>query len=152
MATLTRYNPFRDLEEFTGLRMFEDTVNRLLNEPASTRPWAPPVDIMESENELVIKADLPEIDLKDVDIRLENNQLSLKGERKFESKKENGGYHRIERSYGSFVRYFTLPNTVDTEKVNASYRDGVLTIVIPKKEAAKPRQVKVEVQSNGGAK
>ncbi|MBX9603192.1 MAG: Hsp20/alpha crystallin family protein [Bryobacteraceae bacterium] len=110
------------------------------------------MDIMESENELVIKADLPEIDLKDVDIRLENNQLSLKGERKFESKKENGGYHRIERSYGTFVRYFTLPNTVDTEKVNASYRDGVLTIVIPKKEAAKPRQVKVEVHSNGGSK
>ena len=141
---ISRYNPFTELENFpTGLRLFQDTVNRLLSEPSSARPWAPAVDIFETENELVLKADVPEIELKDIDIRIENDTLTLKGERKFTA--EGGGYHRIERSYGSFVRAFSVPNTVDTEKVKADYKNGVLTVMLPKKEVAKPRQVKIEV-------
>lgn len=146
--SVTRYNPFHELEAWPGIRLFEDTMNRLLSEPATARPWAPAVDILETENELVVKADLPGVDLKDVDIRIENGTLSIKGERKFEEKKENGGYHRIERSYGSFARYFSLPDTVEAEKVNAAYKEGVLTVTLPKKEIAKPRQVKVEVHPN----
>lgn len=143
---ITRYNPFADPEDFpTGIRLFQDTVNRLLSEGGTARPWSPAVDIFETENELVLKADVPDVELKDIDIQLENGTLSLRGERKFESKKSEGGYHRLERSYGSFERYFTLPDTVDTEKVKADYKNGVLTVTLPKKEVAKPKQIKVQV-------
>ncbi|MCC7498610.1 MAG: Hsp20/alpha crystallin family protein [Bryobacterales bacterium] len=101
--------------------------------------------MFETENELVVKADLPDVDQKDIDINVENGTLALKGERRFEKKTDNQGYHRIERSYGSFVRYFGLPDSVDTEKVRAEYKNGVLTVTLPKKEAAKPRAIKVEV-------
>ena len=149
MALIRRNDPFNDIWSFpAGLRLFEDTVNRLLTEPASTRPWAPAVDILENENELVIKADLPEIELKDIDIEVENGTLTMKGERKFERKDENGGYHRIERNYGSFMRCFSLPDTVDTEKVKAEYKNGVLAITLGKKEVAKPKTIKVEAVSN----
>jgi len=104
------------------------------------------VDILETENELVLKADLPDIDLKDVEIQVENGTLTVKGERKFE-KRDTGkeGYHRIERSYGTFVRCFSLPETVESDKVGAEYKNGVLTITMPKKELAKPRAIKVKV-------
>jgi HSP20 family protein len=144
---IAKYDPFADLENFpSGLRLFQDTVSRLL-EPTS-RPWAPPVDILETENELILKADLPDVDQKDIDIQMENGTLTLKGERRFEKKEGKHGYHRIERSYGSFVRYFTLPETVDAERVRADYKNGVLSITLPKKEVAKPRSVKVEVSNN----
>ena len=147
--TLMKYDPSDVLGDFpTGIRLFQDAVSRLLSEPASGRPWAPPVDILETENDLVLKADLPDVDLKDIDIQVENGTLTFRGERKFE--KNNGGkdgYHRLERSYGSFVRCFSLPETVDTEKVGAAYKNGVLTISMPKKEVAKPRSIKVEVAS-----
>ena len=146
--SVTRYNPFRELEAWPSIRLFEDTMNRLLSEPAAARPWTPAVDILETADDLIVKADLPGVDLKDVDIRIENGTLSIKGDRKFEEKKENSGYHRIERSYGAFVRYFSLPDTVDAEKVNAAYKEGVLTVTLPKKELAKPRQVRVEVRAN----
>ena len=143
--SVTRYNPFAEGEDFpAGLRLFQDTVNRLLSEPSNARPWAPAVDILETENELVIKADVPEVDLKDIDIQIENNTLTFKGERKFES--NGGGYHRIERGYGAFVRAFTVPSTVDTENVRADYKNGVLTVTLPKKEMAKPRQVRIEAR------
>ena len=142
---INRYSAFGDTDSLpTGLRLVHDTLNRFLTEPSSARPWAPAVDILETENDLVIKADVPEVDLKDIDIEIENHTLTLKGQRKFES--NGNGYHRIERSYGSFARYFSLPDTVDTEKVKADYKNGVLTVTLPKKEIAKPRQVKVEVQ------
>jgi HSP20 family protein len=145
---VVKYNPFADLEDFgTGIRAFQDTVNRMLSEP-SARPWTPAVDIYETENELVLKADLPEVDMKDIDVRMENGTLALKGERKFERNENQKGYHRIERSYGSFVRYFTLPETVDPEKVRAAFANGVLTITLPKKEVAKPKTIKVEVNHN----
>jgi HSP20 family protein len=142
---LMRHNPFTDVDDFpTGLRVFQDTVNRLLSEPA-TRPWSPPVDIFETENELLLRADLPGLDIKDVDIQVENGTLALRGERKYQNESKEGGFHRIERSYGSFARYFTLPDTVDTDAVKADYKQGVLTVTLPKKEVAKPKQIKVQV-------
>ncbi len=145
---IVKYNPFQtEFDEFPGLRLFQDTVSRMLSEPAA-RPWSPSVDILENENELVLKADLPEVDPNNVEIRLENGTLTLKGERKFEEQKNGKGYHRIERSYGSFVRAFSLPDTVDSEKVRADYKAGVLTITLAKKEVAKPKSVKVEISNN----
>jgi HSP20 family protein len=114
------------------------------NEPRAARPWSPSVDIFETENELVLKADLPEVKLEDIEVRVENQTLTVKGERKFERDETNRGYHRIERSYGVFERSFTVPATVDADKVGADYKNGVLTVKLPKKEAAKPRQVKIE--------
>jgi HSP20 family protein len=144
---IVKYNPFHtEFDEFPGMRLFQDTVSRMLSEPAS-RPWTPSVDILETENELVLKADLPEVDPNKVEIQLENGTLTLKGERTFEEHKNGkGGYHRIERSYGSFVRAFSLPDTIDPEKVKADYKAGVLTVTLPKKEVAKPKSVKVEIQ------
>jgi HSP20 family protein len=133
-------------DPINSLRLFEDAVTRLMSEPRTSRPWSPAVDIVETENELVLKADLPDVQLQDIDVRVENQTLSIKGERKFEKDFADKGYHRIERSYGSFMRSFAVPNSVDTEKVSADYKNGVLTIALPKKEAAKPKQVKVEVK------
>ncbi|MDE3195867.1 MAG: Hsp20/alpha crystallin family protein [Acidobacteriota bacterium] len=115
-------------------------------EPSTGRPWAPAVDILETEDAITLKADVPQVNVKDLDIRVENNTLTLRGSRKFEKDEKVKGWHRIERSYGDFVRTFALPNTVDTEKVGADYKDGVLTVKLPKKEAAKPRQVKVAIE------
>ncbi len=143
---ITKYNT--DLEDFpTGLRVFQDSLSRLLSEPTS-RPWSPPVDIFETENDLVLKADVPEVDPKNVSIQMENGTLTLKGERKFDEQKNGRGFHRIERGYGSFVRAFSLPDTVDPEKVKADYKNGVLTVTLPKKEVAKPRTVNVEISNN----
>ena len=142
-------NPFfGTLGDFAApLRSFEDTINRILNEPASRRPWSPAVDIQETENAIIVKADLPEVNEKEIEIRIENGTLSLKGERKFENEESaKGGYHRIERSYGKFARYFNVPETVEADKVQAQYKNGTLTVTLPKKEVAKPRTIKVEVQ------
>jgi HSP20 family protein len=119
-------------------------LNRFFAEP-NGRPWIPPVDIHETDNELVLKADVPEMDMKDIDVHMENGTLTVRGERKFEEKKKEGGWHRVERSYGSFERVFTMPDTVDPEGVKADYKNGVLTVTLPKKEVAKPRQIKVQV-------
>jgi HSP20 family protein len=146
---IVRYSPFTDFEPFTGMRAFQDTVNRLFAEPnAGGRPWVPAVDILETEHALIVKADVPDLKFEDVDVRLENGTLTLRGERKFEETKEEGGWHRVERSYGKFERSFTLPDTVDPEKVKADYKAGTLTVTLPKKEIAKPRQVKVQVSQN----
>jgi HSP20 family protein len=147
---IMKYTPFANsgFEDFpTGLRLFQDSVARLLSEPSS-RPWTPSVDVFENEQDLVLKADLPEVDPKEVSIEVENGTLTLKGSRKFEDTQDNRGYHRIERSYGSFVRAFSLPDTVDPEKVKADYKNGVLTITLAKKELAKPRTIPVEITSN----
>jgi HSP20 family protein len=137
----SHYDPL--VQTFRG---FEDALTRFFNEPHSNRPWSPAVDIFESENELVLKADIPDVDLKDIDVRVENQTLTVAGERKFQKNDSVKGYHRIERNYGNFVRSFSIPNSFDTDSINATYRNGVLTVTLPKKEAAKPRQVKVEVQ------
>lgn len=145
--SITRYSPFVDFDSFpSGLRLFQDSVNRMFAEP-NARPWVPPVDIQETENELVVKADVPDVDMKDIDVRMENGTLTIRGERKFEAKKNEGGWHRVERSYGSFERAFTVPETVNPEAVKADYKNGVLTITLPKKEVAKPRQIKVQVNA-----
>jgi HSP20 family protein len=146
---MIKYTPFSsEFEEFpAGLRLFQDSISRLFSEPAS-RPWSPAVDIYETENELVLKADLPDVDPKNVGIQVENSTLTLKGERKFEQEKNGKGFHRLERSYGSFVRAFSLPDTVDPEHVKADYKNGVLTVTVPKKEVAKPRTINVEVSNN----
>src|SRR5579872_1213166 len=133
-------------DPLVGLRMFEDAFSRLLSEPRTGRPWSPAVDIFETESALTLKADVPDVDLKDIEVKVENQTLTIKGERKFERDENTKGYHRIERSYGAFHRSFSLPETVDTEKVAAEYKNGVLSISLPIKEAAKPRQVKVEVK------
>ena len=142
--SLTHFDPLATVP--SSFRFFEDAMTRLLSEPRGTRPWSPAVDILETENDLVLKADLPDVKLEDIEVRVENQTLSLKGERKFEKEENSKGYHRIERSYGTFARSFSLPPTVDAERVGAGYVNGVLTVTIPKKEAAKPRQVKVEVK------
>ncbi len=148
MRTLTRWEPFR------GATALQDQVNRLFGdvferagEESSLTAWAPSVDIYETEHELVVKADLPEVDPKDLDIRVENNILTIRGERKFEKKVSEENYLRVERSYGSFARSFTLANTVNSEAIKADYQNGVLTLGIPKKEEAKPKQIKVNVGS-----
>ena len=144
-----KYTPFtNDLEDFpTGMRLFHDSLSRLFSEPAS-RPWSPAVDIYETENALILKADLPDVDPKNVGIQLENGTLTLKGERKFEQQENGKGFHRVERSYGSFVRAFSLPDTVDGENVKADYKSGVLTVTLAKKEVAKPKTINVEISNN----
>src|SRR3954469_5459374 len=136
--SLSQYDPL------ASLRAVENAFSRFLNEPAANRPWAPSVDIYETENNLVFKADVPDVDPANIDVRVENQTLTIAGERKFESDSNEKGYHRIERSYGNFVRSFAVPNAFDTDNINAAYKNGVLTVTLNKKEAAKPRQVKVE--------
>ena len=134
-------------DPLANLRLFEDAFSRMLNEPQSNRPWTPAVDIFETANDLVLRADLPDVELKDIDVRVENQTLTIAGERKFEQQDSVKGYHRIERSYGNFVRSFAVPNSFDTEHIGASFKNGVLIVSLPKKEAAKPRQIKVEVSA-----
>ena len=129
----------------SNVRLFEDAFTRLLSEPRANRPWSPAVDIFETENELVLKADLPDVDQKDIDVRIENQTLTIEGQRKFEAEDAGKGYHRIERSYGHFVRSFAVPQKFETEKITAAYKNGVLTVALPKREAAKPKQIKVQV-------
>lgn len=146
MRTIARWEPFR------GVSTLQDQINRLFNEgfertkeESSLSAWAPAVDIYETEHELVVKADLPDVDPKELDIRVENNLLTIRGERKFEKKVSEENYLRVERSYGSFARSFTLANTVNSEAIKADYQNGVLTLTIPKREEAKPKQIKVNV-------
>jgi len=137
IMSLSHYDPL------AGLRAFESAFSNLL-EPQTNRPWTPSVDIFETENELVLKADLPDVDLKDIDVRVENQTLTIEGERKFEQSANNKGYHRMERSYGRFVRSFAVPSSFDAENINAAYKNGLLTVTLVKKEAAKPRQIKIQ--------
>ena len=139
------YSPASSVDPFQGLRFFEDAVSRLSSEPRTNRPWSPAVDIFETEDAVTLKADLPDVKTEDIDIRVENGSLTLKGLRKFVKDEIVKTHHRIERSYGEFVRSFALPSTVETDKVGAEYNNGVLTITLPKKETARPRQVKVEI-------
>jgi len=146
-STLTQFHPFR------GVSTFQDQVNRLFTEAfdrssseANLTAWAPAVDIYETEHELVVKADIPDIKPEELDIRVENNILTIRGERKFEKNVSEDNYLRVERSYGSFSRSFSLANTVNAEAIRADYKNGVLTLNIPKREEAKPKQIKVHVE------
>ncbi len=130
-------------------RLFEDTLLRGRTGDSALTTWAPSVDIYETEHELVVKADLPDVNEKDLDVRVENNILTIRGERKFEQSVSEDNYLWIERAYGSFSRSFSLANTVNTEAIKAEYRNGVLTVRMPKREEAKPKQIKVSVTSDG---
>lgn len=149
-ATISRFDPFR------GEAPLQQQINRLFSEAfdrsseeGNLTTWAPPVDIYETEQELVVKADLPDMKPEEFDIRVENNILTIRGERKFEKKVEEGNYLRVERSYGAFSRSFALANTVKTEAIKAEYKNGVLALSIPKREEAKPKQIKVKVEGTG---
>jgi HSP20 family protein len=154
MNTVVRYEPFR------GLSTLHDQVNRLFNESmlrghadeSAITTWAPAVDIYETPNELVVKADLPEVEEKDIDVRVENNLLTIRGARNFEKSITEDNYLRVERAYGSFSRSFSLPNTINAEAIKAEYKNGVLTVNLPKREESKPRQVKVSVNSKANGK
>ena len=149
MHSINRWEPFRNVSSLQEQvnRLFEGTFSRKSDDSTLTA-WAPAVDVYETENELVIKADLPDISEKDLDIRVENNMLAVRGERKFEQQVKEDSYLRMERSYGSFSRSFSLPNTINTEAIQADYRNGVLTVTLPKRVESKPKQVKVNV-TNG---
>lgn len=147
------------LTPFRGFSTLQDQINRVFNEAFERRgeesnltSWAPAADIYETENELVVKADLPDIDPKDLDIRVENNILTIRGERKFSRNINEENYLRVERAYGTFSRSFALSNTVNTESIRAEYQNGALTLHVPKREEAKPRQIKVNVESAPSAK
>ncbi len=153
MTTITRLQPFR------GFSTLQDQVNRIFNqtvqnqgEESALTAWAPSVDIFETPNELVVKADLPDVDEKDIDVRVENNLLTIRGERKFDKSVSEDNYLRIERTYGTFSRSFSLPNTVNPESIRAEYKNGVLTVSLPKREESKPRQVKVNITTASNAK
>jgi HSP20 family protein len=146
MTVLTRWEPFR---EFSSL---QDRMNRLFRDTygteedsLTTTAFAPPVDVYEDEHNITLKIEVPGIDEKDIDVRLENNTLTVQGERKFEKEEKEENFRRVERRYGSFTRSFTLPNTVDAENVTANYEKGVLKIQLAKKSEAKPKQIKVNV-------
>jgi HSP20 family protein len=143
MTTLTPFRGATTLQEQLN-RLFNDAFERTAGESNLTA-WAPAVDIYESEHELVVKADLPDVDAKDLDIRVENNILTIRGERKFEKKIDQQNYLRVERAYGAFSRSFSLANTVNSEAIKADYQNGVLTLSIPKRDEAKPKQIKVNV-------
>ena len=143
---VVRWDPFRDLN------MLQDRMNRLFDdtgrtwrpdEPAATTTWSPAVDIFETEAEIVVKAELPGMERNDIAVNLEKNVLTVRGERRFAKETKDDNYHRIERSYGGFSRAFAIPATVDEEKIKADYKDGVLKIVLPKKEQAKPKQIRI---------
>jgi HSP20 family protein len=153
MRTMNRWEqPFRGattLQEQIN-RVFGDGVGRT-GEESNLTPWAPCVDIYETENELVVKADLPDVNPQDLDIRVENNILTIRGERNFEDKVNEDNYLRIERTYGSFSRSFSLATSVNSEAIKADYQNGVLTLSIPKREEAKPKQIKVNVGTHAMA-
>jgi len=152
---IVRWEPFRELLST------QDRFNQLFNQTFSQvfgpegkeltkGSWAPAVDIYETGNNLFIKAELPGIDPKDVDVRVENGTLSISGERKIEKDVNEGNYHRVERSYGSFVRSFNLPPTISTDNVQAEYKDGILTLTMAKREEAKPKSIKIQVAGSEG--
>ena len=148
MTLVTRWDPFRELSAL------QERMNRLFQESAGSGAetslttagaFIPPVDVYEDEHGLRLKLEVPGIEEKDLDIRIENNVLSVRGERKFEKEEKEENFHRIERRYGSFVRSFSLPTTVDQESVSADYKNGVLSLGLTKKAEAKPKQIKVNI-------
>jgi len=146
---IVRWNPFRDMMNLRSEmnRLFDDfrSESPYESEGLTYSPWQPAVDIYEDTESVIIKADLPDLDQKSVTLRVENRNLLIKGERKLEKEEKKENYHRIERAYGSFQRSFTLPETVDVEKISAETKNGVLSIVLPKKPETKPKQIDIKV-------
>jgi HSP20 family protein len=125
-------------------RLFDETLSHIWKEEVPRRIWSPPVDILERENEVILKVDLPEMNQNDIEIKVEENTLIIRGERKFIQETPYGNYLQIERPYGTFQRTFAIPRMIDLEKIKAAYKDGVLRIVLLKKEEVHPKQIVVE--------
>jgi HSP20 family protein len=144
---VTRWEPLKDLMALQERmnKLFDETFSRGAQD-VDTGAWSPPVDIMEQGDEIIIKMEIAEVDQKSIDIKVEGNALTIKGERQLEEGTKREDYIRLERPYGTFSRSFSLPTTVDYEKVKASHKDGILRIALPKKEETKPKQIKVEVE------
>jgi len=148
---------FRNLVTTDPFRVFQQRLNRLFGEDFgrlmpvgeenwSLATWTPTCDIYETENEIVVKAELPEVKKENVYVSFENNVLTIRGERKFEEETKRENYHRLERSYGEFVRNFALPNFIDPSKINAEFKEGMLRVTLPKREEAKPKQVEIKIK------
>ena len=157
MTTMTRFVPFRS--PLADVAVLQNRLNSIFNdfarpddaqEALSAGNFVPAVDVYEDEQKLVLKLEVPGIKQEDLDVRLENQTLTVKGQRKFESEEKEENFHRIERRFGSFARSFTLPVSIDTASVAAKYENGVLAIQLAKKEAAKPKQVKIEIGNGAG--
>ena len=148
---ISRHDPFRDLFQLQDqlFRTFDQTYGRRADEPQRdlSASWSPLVDVFEDHDGITLKVELPEVDAKDVDIQVEGNSLTLRGERTLEKADQRDGYHRIERTYGAFSRSFALPTSVDVEHITADSKDGVLRIVLPKKAETRPRQIKVQAEA-----
>lgn len=147
---IVKYDPFRDLRSLQDEmnRLFSGTFSRGGQDEIMRGAWSPQVDIFENKDQIVLEAELPGMKAEDVNISIENNVLTLYGERKFEKKDEQDNFHRVERSYGSFTRSFTLPPTVSSESADAEFENGVLRLTLAKREEAKPRRI--EIKANGG--
>ena len=149
--SITRYDPFRDLRNLQEEvnRLFTGNVGRGFDDEGIARgSWSPSVDIYENKDHVILEAELPGMNREDFDLSVENNAITLRGERRFEKKDETDNYHRVERAYGSFTRSFTLPNTVTAEGATADYRNGVLRVTLPKREETKARRI--EIKGEGG--
>ncbi len=144
--TVVKWEPFRDLIAMQDrmTRLFDDTLSRLWKTEMAQGVWSPSVDIVERANEIVLKMDIPEMDQNEIDIKVEEGTLIIQGERKFVKEAAEENYLQLERPYGTFRRSFTVSRVIDQEKIKASYKDGVLMIVLPKKEKIYPRQISVE--------
>jgi HSP20 family protein len=149
MTVLTRWDPFREFNTLQDRmnRLVRDSFGDAREEALTTSTFAPPVDVYEDEHNITLKFEVPGIDEKDIDVRIENNMLTVHGERKFEKEEKEENFRRVERQYGSFTRSFTLPNTVNTDSVQAHYDKGVLKVQLAKRAEAKPKQIKVNVGS-----
>ena len=148
---IVRWDPYRELTSFADRfnRTFGAPVSRERDEEMSLGAWMPPVDISEDQDKIRLTTELPGVREDQVTIQMEGGVLTLRGERKFEDEKQGRNFHRVERSYGQFVRSFTLPNDVDREKIRATFSDGILEIEIPKREDARPRQIKISAGNSG---
>lgn len=147
---IVRYDPFRDLRSLQDEvnRLFSTNLSRVFGDEGIARgAWNPTVDIYENKDQIVIEAELPGMSREDFDLAFENNVITLRGERKFEKKDESDNYHRVERSYGSFTRSFTLPPTVSGDGISAEYRNGVLRVTLPKREEVKARRIEIQGES-----
>ena len=144
--TLVKWEPFRELMAMQDrmTRLFDDTLSRIVKGEVAQGIWSPPVDLVETRNEIILKADLPEMSQDEIGIKVEDGTLTIEGERKFVKETPEENYIQIERSYGTFRRTFAVPRMIDQEKIKASYKDGVLRIVLPKKEPVYPKQISVE--------
>ena len=146
--SITRFDPFREMASLQDRvnRMFADAYARRDDDVMNRSEWAPPVDIYQTDShELVMKAELPDLDREDIQLRVENNTLTISGQKKMDSDVKEHQYHRIERTFGQFSRSFTLPPTVDTNAIGAEYKNGVLTVRLPLRDEAKPKQIQVQV-------